>query len=105
MSASLVPSGPRRTRTSPRVRRTALALLLAALAPCCVASDAPPPAQAPEAFGSHEFTDAGELAQWTSFETQHGWPDHLRRAQVVDGVLEIEPWTSGWYAEFHAPYL
>jgi hypothetical protein len=52
-----------------------------------------------------EFDDAASLASWTNFEATQGWPDHLRRAAIVDGVLEIEPWTSGWYAEFHAPFL
>ena len=52
-----------------------------------------------------EFESPASLANWTSFEATQGWPDHLRRAAVVDGVLEIEPWTSGWYAEFHAPFL
>lgn len=52
-----------------------------------------------------EFESPVSLAHWDSFEPAQGWPDHLRRAEVKDGLLELEPWTSGWYAEFHAPYL
>jgi len=28
-----------------------------------------------------------------------------KRIEVVDGKLIIEPWTSGWYADFHAPFV
>lgn len=82
-------------------RNVSLACALAALAASAAAADAPQPA----AGIGDEFDSAGSLASWTSFEPAQGWPDHLRRAAVVDGVLELEPWTSGWYADFHAPFL
>lgn len=72
---------------------TALALLTSA------------PSSAAELLFADEFESGDSLAQWQSFEPSNGWPDHLRRASVVDGALELEPWTSGWYAEFHAPFL
>jgi hypothetical protein len=87
--------------TARRLSRFAGALGALALA-VASAADAPTPSVADI---SDEFDDAASLAGWTSFEPSHGWPDHLRSAKVVDGVLEIEPWTSGWYAEFHAPFL
>lgn len=81
-----------------------------ALAPClagllCALATAPACADNVGGNVGDEFDDAASLATWTSFEATQGWPDHLRRAAIVDGVLEIEPWTSGWYAEFHAPFL
>ena len=54
---------------------------------------------------SDEFAAAESLAKWTRFDAAEGWPDMLKRAQVADGKLVLEPWTSGWYAEFHAPFL
>src|SRR5688572_6819136 len=108
MHAPASPDSRRRMRTSPRTRRAVLALAaVLGAAPFAAGPfrDVPPPARLSARLGAHEFLDAAELAQWTSFEAAHGWPDHLRRAQVVDGVLELEPWTSGWYADFHAPFL
>lgn len=54
---------------------------------------------------SDEFAGAASLAKWTRFDAAEGWPDMLKRAAVEDGKLVLEPWTSGWYAEFHAPFL
>ena len=54
---------------------------------------------------SDEFAAKESLAKWTRFDASEGWPDMLKRAEVADGRLVLEPWTSGWYAEFHAPFL
>lgn len=54
---------------------------------------------------SDEFSSAESLAKWTRFDQAEGWPDMLKRASIADGKLALEPWTSGWYAEFHAPFL
>ncbi|HEX7828272.1 MAG TPA: DUF1349 domain-containing protein [Thermoanaerobaculia bacterium] len=54
---------------------------------------------------SDEFATADSLAKWSRFETAEGWPDMAKRVAVDDGKLVVEPWTSGWYAEFHAPFL
>lgn len=77
------------------------ASFLAGLLP--LAAMAQPAANTP-AFAD-EFDSSATLQQWTRFEPANGWPDHLRRAEVREGMLELEPWTSGWYAEFHAPFL
>lgn len=52
-----------------------------------------------------DFTSAESLKTWSRFDAAEGWPDMLKRAAVSDGKLVLEPWTSGWYAEFHAPFL
>lgn len=88
--------------TPVRAASLASAVLSAALASTAIAADAP---GAPAAGISDEFDDARALATWTRFEPANGWPDHLRRSAVVDGVLELEPWTSGWYADFQGPFL
>lgn len=54
---------------------------------------------------SDEFGAAASLASWSRFDKAEGWPDMLKRAEVRDGMLVLEPWTSGWYAEFHAPFM
>lgn len=90
-------------------RRRSTAALLATLSTLAVAVSvaAPTPAPAPVATAAFadEFDTPASLQHWTSFEAAHGWPDHARRVEVKDGVLELVPWTSGWYAEFHAPFL
>ena len=55
-----------------------------------------------------EFRDASTLAGWRRFDRVEGWPDHARRVAVDprgDGELHVEPHTSGWYEDFHAPFL
>ena len=54
---------------------------------------------------SDDFSSKDSLSRWTRFDAAEGWPDMLERADVADGKLVLEPWTSGWYAEFHAPFL
>jgi hypothetical protein len=60
---------------------------------------------------SDEFTDAatfrGAGARWRWFHEQNGWPTMLRRADgdAQRGQLYMEPATSGWFADFHAPLL
>jgi hypothetical protein len=54
---------------------------------------------------SDEFSDPGSLSRWIPYHVAEGWPDHMKRMEVKGGNLELEPWTSGWYAEFHAPFL
>ena len=54
---------------------------------------------------SDEFGAPESLAAWSRFDAAEGWPDMLKRAEVKGGNLVLEPWTSGWYAEFHAPFL
>lgn len=54
---------------------------------------------------SDEFSSPATLSQWTRFDASEGWPDMTKRREIREGKLVIEPWTSGWYAEFHAPFL
>ncbi|MGZ8412583.1 MAG: hypothetical protein ACXW05_07605 [Gemmatirosa sp.] len=61
---------------------------------------------------SDEFGDAatfrGPNARWRWFHEQNGWPTMLRRTPGVDaqrGSLYLEPASSGWFADYHAPLL
>ena len=57
---------------------------------------------------SDEFDDAASLARWRSHAEAEGWPEMARAADVdrtAPGALYLEPHTSGWYADFRAPFL
>lgn len=57
---------------------------------------------------SDEFDDAASLARWRSHAVAEGWPEMARAADVnrtAPGALYLEPHTSGWYADFRAPFL
>jgi regulation of enolase protein 1 (concanavalin A-like superfamily) len=55
-----------------------------------------------------EFADSAALGRWTWFHDAERWPDMRRRTAVRTagtGELYLEPHTSGWYADFHGPFL
>lgn len=52
-----------------------------------------------------DFDSSASLANWKRFDQSEGWPDMAKRIAVDDGKLVIEPWTCGWYADFHAPFV
>src|SRR5687768_10494853 len=61
---------------------------------------------------SDEFDGArpltGEGGRWRWFHEQFGWPSMVRRADVgtaSPGRLTLEPEQSGWFADYHAPFL
>lgn len=57
---------------------------------------------------SDEFKDPATLSRWSRHHQREGWPDTMKRIEIDpsgDGTLVMEPWTSGWYAEFHGPFL
>ncbi|WP_331047806.1 serine hydrolase [Gemmatimonas sp.] len=62
-------------------------------------------APVPPATLSDEFADAATLANWQRFDVVEGWPSKTKRAEIRDGMLWLEPATSGWYADFQAPFL
>ena len=54
---------------------------------------------------SDEFSDKNSLQNWKRFYLEEGWPDMMKRIEIKEGCLEMEPWTSGWYADYHAPFV
>ena len=55
---------------------------------------------------SDEFASAASLGRWTQFHEAEKWPSMIRRVEVRrGGELYLEPHTSGWYADFHAPFM
>jgi hypothetical protein len=58
---------------------------------------------------SDEFNDPATLGRWQWHHRVEGWPD-LTKKGAIDaardgGVLVLEPATSGWYEDWHAPFL
>lgn len=54
---------------------------------------------------SDEFEDAGSLDNWKRFYKEEGWPDMMKSIDIADGFLVMEPYTCGWYADYHAPFI
>jgi hypothetical protein len=55
-----------------------------------------------------EFNDASSLRNWSRLSDTEGWPDQIKRLDVnttTPGSLHLEPYTSFWFGDFHAPYL
>jgi hypothetical protein len=88
------------------VVRTTLFLFAVAL-PILPLSAQQAPA-APSAL-SDEFTDPATLARWQWHHKVEGWPDLTKKVAIEPGrdggVLVLEPATSGWYEDWHAPFL
>jgi hypothetical protein len=60
--------------------------------------------------GARPLTGEGAGGRWRWFHEQFGWPSMVRRAAVgaaggSPGVLTLEPLQSGWFADYHAPFL
>jgi hypothetical protein len=57
---------------------------------------------------SDEFNDSTTLQQWSLFHKIEEFPDKVKQLQVnrlQNGLLELVPKASGWYADFQAPFL
>ncbi len=54
---------------------------------------------------SDEFNDPKSLSQWERFYQTEQWPDMMKRIEIKDGMLIMEPNTCGWYADYHAPFI
>jgi hypothetical protein len=51
-----------------------------------------------------EFSVTG-LNQWTWFHQAENFPDKVRISEVKDGLLHLQTYASGWYADWQAPFL
>ncbi|WP_299363613.1 hypothetical protein [Winogradskyella sp.] len=54
---------------------------------------------------SDEFSDSKSLKNWKRFYEEEKWPDMMKSIEIEDGMLVMEPNTSGWYADYHAPFI
>lgn len=54
---------------------------------------------------SDEFESTASLENWQQYHAVEGWPDMIKVLEVEDGLLRLEPYTSGWYADYHAPFM
>lgn len=52
-----------------------------------------------------EFTDSATLNSWKQFHKEENFPSMINSLSIKDGQLWLEPGTSGWYADFHAPFM
>lgn len=68
-----------------------------------VRREAPP--EAPLDDLNEAFTDAASLKRWHRLHQAEDGPDKFKTFQVKDGVLELEPLASGWYADYQAPFI
>jgi hypothetical protein len=86
--------------------KLAVSLFVSAFAAATLSAQQISPSPAPDIRPlSDEFETAASLEKWNRFDRSEGWPDMVRRLAVADGHLSLEPYTSGWFAEFHAPFV
>jgi hypothetical protein len=52
-----------------------------------------------------DFDGAALTPAWSRFDQAFGWPDKLKRLEVKNGVLAIEPRHSAWVRDAQAPFL
>lgn len=60
---------------------------------------------AQHALLSDDFEDPGSITNWQRFYQAEDWPDMMEHLSISDGMLVMMPHTSGWYADYHAPFL
>ncbi len=51
------------------------------------------------------FDNEDELQELNWLHTLENWPDMVKEVSIEEGNLIIKPWTSGWYADYMAPFL
>jgi hypothetical protein len=54
---------------------------------------------------SDDFTSATSLNNWQQFHTTENYPNKIRSLSIENGILNLQPYASGWYADFQAPFL
>ncbi|MBT1696359.1 DUF1349 domain-containing protein [Fulvivirgaceae bacterium PWU4] len=52
-----------------------------------------------------DFSSPATMANWKWLHSVEGWPDKVRKTEISNGNLVIEPGTSGWFADKNAPFL
>jgi len=53
----------------------------------------------------YEFNEQEMPQSWQWLHETEGWPNKVKNQFVENGVLTIEPGTSGWFADKNAPFL
>lgn len=52
-----------------------------------------------------EFVDSNSLHQWQLFSSTEKYLSKVRSLSVKDGILNLQPFASGWYGDYQAPFL
>ena len=54
---------------------------------------------------SEEFTEPTFLKSWQLLHTIENFPDKIRSVGIDKGLLSLQPYASGWYGDYQAPFL
>lgn len=54
---------------------------------------------------TEDFNDESYKTHWTWLHDTEGWPDKVRKTELINGILSLEMGTSGWFADKNAPFL
>lgn len=54
---------------------------------------------------SDEFSDTASAGKWSFAHTAEGYDSKLRQMKIQSGALRLEPFASGWYADYQGPFL
>ncbi|HYE54337.1 MAG TPA: hypothetical protein VD996_05820 [Chitinophagaceae bacterium] len=52
-----------------------------------------------------EFSDNASLQGWQKLHTIENFPDKIRHFSVSEGTMKLQPFASGWYGDYQAPFL
>lgn len=52
-----------------------------------------------------EFKNEASLAEWQQWHTTEGHPNKWKTFRVTNDVLELQPYASGWYGDYQAPFM
>ncbi len=54
---------------------------------------------------SDDFNDTSSLRQWSFFHQVENYPDKIQHLSISNGIMNLQPKASGWYADNQAPFL
>jgi hypothetical protein len=63
-----------------------------------------PPPELPIKSLSDSFTTES-IQSWQMLHTTEGTPNKIKNLSIQDGILSLQPYASGWYADYKAPFL
>jgi hypothetical protein len=84
-------------------------LSLLAISLCCAAVQAQPKrvmtAEKPIDSLNDDFANSQTLAGWQQWHTTEGQPDKWKTLAAQNGLLQLQPYASGWYGDYAAPFM
>lgn len=52
-----------------------------------------------------DFNDSASLKNWQFFHSAEQFPDKIRSMKISNGIMQLQPYASGWYGDFQAPFM